>query len=170
MKIRYVLLLAVMCIFMMGCGKDKQLDEYMDNMTSFTSGVSAISLKMEQIDTGSDNAITEVLACLDEMDAQFLILADMEVPKEFSSIESLADEASEYMSEAVALYHEIFSTETAPEDDALLSAAQENYDRAMKRISYISSLLQGELPQDDNVFITEEEVPDFTPVTEESGF
>lgn len=168
MKLRYTLILALLCLCMAGCGKDKQLEEYRNHMAAFTSGVSDISTKMEQIDTTSDTAVNEVLACLDEMEAQFLILADIEVPKEFASVESLADEASEYMSEAVSLYHEIFSAQTISEDDAFLAAAQENYDRAMKRISYISTLLQGELPQGDDVFVTEEEVLDFTPVTEES--
>lgn len=170
MKLRYILIISLLCIFMVGCGKDKQLEEYRNNITAFTSDVSDISTKMEQIDTTSDTAVDEVLACLDEMEAQFLVLAEMEVPKEFASVESLADEASEYMSEAVSLYHEIFSAQSTFEDDVLLSAAQENYDRAMKRISYISSLLQGELPQGDDVFVTEEEVLDFTPVTEESDY
>ncbi len=170
MKLRYILIISLLCIFMVGCGKDKQLEEYRNNITAFTSDVSDISTKMEQIDTTSDTAVDEVLACLDEMEAQFLVLAEMEVPKEFASVESLADEASEYMSEAVSLYHEIFSAQSTLEDDVLLSAAQENYDRAMKRISYISSLLQGELPQGDDVFVTEEEVLDFTPVTEESDY
>lgn len=170
MKLRYILIISLLCIFMVCCGKDKQLEEYRNNITAFTSDVSDISTKMEQIDTTSDTAVDEVLACLDEMEAQFLVLAEMEVPKEFASVESLADEASEYMSEAVSLYHEIFSAQSTLEDDVLLSAAQENYDRAMKRISYISSLLQGELPQGDDVFVTEEEVLDFTPVTEESDY
>lgn len=170
MKLRYTLILVLLCLFMAGCGKYKQLEEYRNHMAAFTSGVSDISAKMEQIDTTSDTAVNEVLACLDEMEAQFLILADIEVPKEFASVESLADEASEYMSEAVSLYHEIFSAQTISEDDGFLAAAQENYDRAMKRISYISTLLQGELPQGDDVFVTEEEVLDFTPVTEESDF
>lgn len=170
MKLRYILIFALLCLFMAGCGKDKQLEEYRNNITAFTSDVSDISMKMEQIDTTSATAVDEVLSCLEEMEAQFLVLAEMEVPKEFASVESLADEASEYMSEAVSLYHEIFTSQSISEDDVLLSAAQENYDRAMKRISYISSLLQGELPQGDDVFVTEEEVLDFTPVTEESDF
>ena len=44
--------------------------------------------------------------------------------------------------------------------------AGQNYDRAMTRLSYISTLLQGELPEGDNIIITEEEVLDFEPITE----
>ena len=92
-------------------------------------------------------------------------MAEMDVPKEFISIESLADEASEYMTEAVSVYHQVF--EASEFDSATADIAGENYDRAMKRLSYISTLLQGELPDDENIIITEEEVLDFEPVTEE---
>lgn len=165
MKKRIVFLFTLLCLCMTGCGKDQKLEEYNENISAFTQNISNISTRMEEIDTTSDTAASEVLACLDEMETQFLVLAEMDVPKEFASIESLADEASEYMTEAVRLYHEVFEAEEYPEETA--SIAQENYNRAMKRLSYISSLLQGELPEGDDIIITEEEALDFEPVTEE---
>ena len=165
MRKRILFLTAMLCLFMAGCGKDQKLEEYNENISAFTLNISDISTRMEEIDTTSDTAASEVLVCLDEMQEQFLVLAEMEVPKEFSSIESLADEASEYMTEAVKLYHEVFEAEEYSEETA--SVAQENYSRAMKRLSYISSLLQGDLPEGDDIIITEEEALDFEPVTEE---
>ena len=160
-----ILFLAVMlCLCMTGCGKDQKLEEYNENISAFTLNIADISSRMEEIDTTSDTAASEVLTCLDELQEQFIILSEMEVPKEFASIESLADEASEYMTEAVTLYHQFFESEEYSEETA--SIAHENYNRAMKRLSYISSLLQGELPEDDNIIITEEEMLDFEPVTE----
>ena len=165
MRKRILFLTAMLCLCIAGCGKDQKLEEYNENISAFTLNISDISTRMEEIDTTSDTAASEVLVCLDEMQAQFVILSEMEVPKEFASVESLADEASEYMTEAVTLYHQVFEAEEYSEETA--SIAHENYNRAMKRLSYISSLLQGELPEDDNIIITEEEMLDFEPVTEE---
>ena len=165
MRKRIFFLAAMLCLCMAGCGKDQKLEEYNENISAFTLNNADNSSRMEEIDTTSDTAAIEVLICLDEMQEQFLVLAEMEVPKEFSSIESLADEASEYMTEAVKLYHEVFEAEEYSEETA--SVAQENYSRAMKRLSYISSLLQGDLPEGDDIIITEEEALDFEPVTEE---
>ncbi len=117
---------------------------------------------MDVIDTTSPDAAYSLLGCLDELEVQFAILSEMKVPSKFAGIESLADEASSYMTEAVSLYHEVF--ENTEYDVTTADIAKENYDRAMKRLSYISSLLQGKLPDDDNLIITEEEVLDFEPI------
>lgn len=166
MKIKLLLLSALLlsALCLSGCGKDAALEEYKENMTTFTENVSDIKIRMEEIDTDSEDANTALLSCLDELQVQFTLLSEMEVPNSFSNIESLADEAAEYMTEAVSLYHEVF--EATEYDAATADVAAQNYDRAMKRLSYISSLLQGELPDDENIIITEEEVLDFEPVTE----
>ena len=167
MKLKYILTSALLILSMLfcGCGKDAELTKYEKDVTAFIDEVSDIKLRMEEIDINSDSAIVDTLMCLDAMQEQFYLLAEMDVPKEFASIESLADEASEYMTESVAIYHEVFE---ADEYDAVnADVATQNYDRAMKRISYISILLQGELPEDENLIITEEEVLDFEPVTED---
>jgi len=119
---------------------------------------------MNDIDPNSEDSVSELLDCLDELNVQFTILADIDVPKDFASIESLADEAGSYMTEAVSLYHEVF--EASEYDEATADVAKQNYDRAMMRLSYISTLLQGELPEGDNIIITEEEALDFEPITD----
>ena len=167
MKLKLIIISAFFAcsLYLSGCGNNAELTKYEEDVTAFIDEVSNIKLRMEEIDINSESAITDTLTCLDEMQEQFYFLAEMDVPKEFASIESLADEASDYMTEAVAIYHEVFEADEY--DAANADVASQNYDRAMKRISYISTLLQGELPDDENIIITEEEVLDFEPVTEE---
>lgn len=167
MKFKLIIVSALLSfsLFTCGCGKDAELTKYEEEVTAFIDSVGDIKLQMEEIDINSDSAIVDTLSCLDQMQEQFYLLAEMDVPKEFASIESLADEASEYMTEAVSIYHEVFEADEY--DAANADVAGQNYDRAMKRLSYISTLLQGELPEDENLIITEEEVLDFEPVTEE---
>lgn len=164
MKKILLILLVLFTLCLAGCGKDEQLEQYKEDITNFNINISDIATRMDNIDTTSENAVSDVLSCLGEMEYQFALLAELEVPKAFASIDSLADEASEYMTEAVSLYNEVFTAEEYSEEKA--AAAEENYNRAMTRLSYISSLLQGELPEGENIIITEEEIPDFEPVTE----
>ena len=160
------LILFICCMtFFCGCGKDKKLEEYNEAITTFNANVAEITSTMENIDTGSESAEEELLVCLDRMQTEFEGLAALEVPSKFSSVESLADEAGTYMTEAVSLYHEVFEAEEFQEEKA--NAANENYSRAMKRISYISSLLKGELPKGDDIEISEEDALDFAPIEEE---
>lgn len=162
MKKTTLLLLILFLFCLCGCGKDEQLEQYKENMTNFNTNISAIAIRMNNIDTTAEDALTDVLNCLSEMQYQFSLLAEMEVPQAFASVESLADEASEYMNQAATLYGEVFTAEEFSEEKSALAA--EHYDRAMTRLSYISSLLQGELPEGKNVTITEEEILDFEPV------
>ena len=164
-KVLIISALLSLSLFTCGCGKDAELTKYEEEVSAFIDSVGDIKLQMEEIDINSDSAIVDTLICLDQMQEQFYLLSEMDVPKEFASVESLADEASEYMTEAVAIYHEVFEADEY--DAANADVAAQNYDRAMKRLSYISTHLQGELPEDENLIIIEEEVLDFEPVTEE---
>ncbi len=166
-KTAYVIALMI-CIFAVGCGKGtKELDAYYDNMNNFTGNLSVIKDNMDSIDTNAPNAISDILTCLDQLEEQFRLLSEIEVPKEFSANEELADEAYSYMQEANRLYHEFYDD---PESDyAVFEAASENYTRAMKRVGYISSILKGETPEGEGVDVTIEEDTDFEPVTDESA-
>lgn len=166
-KTAYVIALMI-CIFAVGCGKGtKELDAYYDNMNNFTGNLSVIKDNMDSIDTNAPNAISDILTCLDQLEEQFRLLSEIEVPKEFSANEELADEAYSYMQEANRLYHEFYDD---PESDyAVFEAASENYTRAMKRVGYISSILKGETPEGDGVDVTIEEDTDFEPVIDESA-
>lgn len=158
-----VILCFIISISFCACGKDAGLSAFEKNMNDFTENISNISNEMDLIEPESETATTDLLACLDQMNEQFQNLATMDIPAKFSNVEDLALEAGSYMQEAVTLYHELYEAEEFNEEKA--TAASENYSRAMKRVSYISVLLQGEIPEGDDVVVTEEE-NDFTPITE----
>ena len=98
----------------------------------------------------------ELLSGLDELTALTDSLADISVPKRYADagIDELAAQAAEHMQEADSLYHEACSAETFDQERA--SAAQEHYQRAMKRIHYIGIMLQGRTPDDEEITIIHE--------------
>lgn len=165
-KIAIVLLLSLFLSLITGCDKDKKLSAFEENMTTFKDNITGISETMDAIDPQSENAVFELISCLDSMNEEFQFLAEIEVPNKFASIESLADEAATYMSEANALYHQYYDEGTTY-DETVKETAEENYSRAMKRITYISELLQGKIPEDADISVTEEDALDFEPVTQE---
>ena len=141
---------------LIGCSKtDDTLQQYKSDMTDFTHTVDELVTSIDNIDLESDTRTEELLEYLDEMDTAFAEMSEYEVPEQFSNIEELADEASANLSEAVSLYHQAFES---PEelDTNMLDAALEYYNRAFKRLDYIGTILQGELPEDENITIIHE--------------
>ena len=117
-----------------GCGSDSALTDYTSQMNTFYDAFSSGTLALEQIDPSSETAQEELLSGLDELTALTDSLADISVPKRYADagIDELAAQAAEHMQEADSLYHEACSAETFDQERA--SAAQEHYQRAMKRI------------------------------------
>lgn len=144
--LRFLFILATTLFFLTGCNNNEELDPYKENMSQFFANISYYDNTLNSIDPYSDNAISELLATLDAMDTTFMQMAQLSVPDGFPGVEQLAAEASEYMSEAVRLYHEAFEAEIF--DEAISNAAKENYDRANIRIQYILDILHGELPEE----------------------
>ena len=102
------------------------------------------SFKCIVIQPGAESP--ELLAYLDELDSVTTQMAELEVPTQFASVENLADEASENMTEAVQLYHQLYASEEYNED--LASGAYEYYERANMRIRYITDILHGDIPEE----------------------
>ena len=75
-------------------------------------------------------------------------------PTEFDYLESLADEASEYMTTAVESYHDAY--DNGGYNQLTADYAKENYARAYKRIQIIITFLHGEQPEDVNLTTAEE--------------
>lgn len=136
-------LLSVM-ILLIGCGRDKALEEYKSNMETFYSDIAACDLTINSIDVESDSSVQDLLTALDNLEASFTWMASLPIPDEFASIEILAAESSEYMTNAVVLYHQAYESE--PFDITTAQTAKEYYDRANKRVMYILSILHGEIP------------------------
>lgn len=162
---RFTLLIALMMSMLVftGCGEKEELTVYEENMKNFYAEISKIENAIAEIDESSENAVNTLLVNMEEMAACFQTLANMEVPMEFISIEELADDASAYMDEAVRLYSEAYEEDYV--SDALIQAATENYESAMKRINYIAVLLQGEIPE--GATVVEGDGTEFEPYSEE---
>ena len=162
---RFTLLIALMMSMLVftGCGEKEELTVYEENMKNFYAEISEIENAIAEIDESSENAVNTLLINMEEMAVCFQTLADMEVPMEFISIEELADDASAYMDEAVRLYSEAYEEDYV--SDALVQAATENYESAMKRINYIAVLLQGEIPE--GATVVEGDGNEFEPYSEE---
>ena len=151
-----------------GCGKNAELDKFHTEMENFTQQANETFDVLNNIDPESDTAMEDMLTALDDLAAEFNTLAEIEVPRQFSAIENLADEAGDNMSQAASLYREAYGGEEYNENVA--AAADEYYNRAIKLINYISEILQGEMPTDDSIVITtENDAPGFKEDAGEGG-
>ena len=155
--------LVISVLVFTGCGEKEELTVYEENMKNFYAEISEIENAIAEIDESSENAVSTLLINMEGMAACFQTLADMDVPVEFISIEELADDASAYMDEAVRLYSEAYEEDYV--SDAMIQAATENYESAMKRINYIAILLQGEIPE--GATVVEGDGTEFEPYSEE---
>lgn len=143
-----IFFLALMLLLFNGCGSDQELEEYKSNMETFYSDISGYDSVINSIDSSSDTSVQELLAALDALEERFTWMASLSIPEEFSMIGTLADEAGEYMTNAVALYHQAY--ENTPFDADTAEIADEYYARANKRAVYILSILHGEIPESGN--------------------
>lgn len=153
-------LLALTCLvgtlMLGGCGQqeDPVTMKFKNDIENFCNSISELDASMNGIDPSSDNAPTQLLQYLDEVDMRFQSFAELDFPEQFDYLEPLADDASKYMTEAVTYYHNSYSNDSYNEYTA--EYAQENYSRAIKRIKIIISFLHGETPTDEGVVISYE--------------
>lgn len=161
------LILGVTCFsfFLTGCGNKAALDNYKANMTQFFENMKIYDASINAIDGNSDTAVSELLALLDSMDKSFAQMASLEVPEGFPGVAELADEASEYMTEAVSYYHQAFEGDEY--NASLADVAKQNYDRANLRIQYILSILHGDIPEEIYTDEAESETYEETDIYEE---
>ncbi|HJA93149.1 MAG TPA: hypothetical protein H9717_08580 [Candidatus Eisenbergiella merdipullorum] len=141
-------------LLLSGCGRDQALETFYSEMEDFTVKANQDFQMLSGIDPSSETAVDELLSAMDSLSDTFEMLADISVPKEFASIEELADEASSYMTEAASLYHEAYAD--GGYSESIAATAQENYDRAVMRMNIISEVLQGETPTEASVTVTTE--------------
>lgn len=150
------------------CKGNSELDEFFSAMEDFNTQADQDFEALSQVDPESQSGVEDMLAAMDQLAASFTALGEIPVPKEFSAVESLADEAASYMSEAAVLYRQAYADGAYASNVA--DAAHENYSRAVKRLEYISDILQGEMPTDDGITITtENDAPGFKEDQEQTG-
>lgn len=155
MKKVCMVLLTVLCIFSFtGCGENEQLDQYQEDMTAFFEHLVVYNDGMNSLDTSAPDAKERMLEYLDKVRDEITWMAELEVPQQFSAVESLADEADENMKQAVAFFHQAYE---APEFDvSTAEVAKAYYDRANIRIQYIITILHGQIPEGEGVTYTEQ--------------
>lgn len=157
MKKVKALCFGLLCSLMLaGCGKEKNeaLADYQESMNTFFEHVAEYDDEMNNIDVGQEDYVTQMLELLDGLDAEVAWMSTLEVPEQFAAVDSLADEASENMTQAVSLYHMAYEGEEYNVN--VEEAAREYYGRANIRIKYIVMLLHGEIPEGEGVIYTEE--------------
>lgn len=144
LKIMLLLVFFTFCT-LTGCGKDAELENYKANINQFFENIKVIDASINAIDPNSETAVSDLLNLLDSMNTSFEQMASLNVPSGFPGVEELADEASEYMTEAVSYYHQAYEGEY---DAALADVAYQNYERANVRFQYIVSILHGDIPEE----------------------
>lgn len=151
-----ILCVSLLCgLWLTGCGEDEQLAAYQEDMNTFFRHIANIDEGMNAIDASADDAIDQLLSYLDQLQAEITWMAELETPDQFSTVDSLADEADENMRQAVALYHSAYEAEVF--EEAFAQAAREYYDRANLRIQYIRMIFQGEIPEGEGITYIEDE-------------
>ncbi len=135
------ILMLILCICLCGCGKAASGNaKFINDMSSFCTNISDIDAAINKItnisndEAGLAAAKKELLNYLDMLDDEFKKLANIDFPAEFDSLESIADESSEYMTEAVRCYHIVYEDDYS---ESMEDYAKENYSRAYKRVQYI---------------------------------
>ena len=150
-KIKSTLPVLLILLFLTGCGTDPALSRFKTQVDDFCTRISELDTSINNIDTQSEGYTSELLGYLDELDAEFQAFSEVDFPEQFDYLESLADEAAEYMTEAVKSYHEAYSNGSYNEYTA--DYALQNYSRAYKRIQIIITFLHGEEPDDADLSI-----------------
>lgn len=150
-KVRMLFAVLLSVSMLTACGEDPELTQFKKSVDDFCTKISEIDTSINSIDAQSENAATELLAYLDDLDLVFQSFAKLDFPEEFDYLEDLADESSEYMTEAVASYHEAYSNGSY--NEYMAEYASENYARSYKRIQIIISFLHGEEPDDADLTI-----------------
>lgn len=160
-KCKYIIgtLTTVLCLTACGhTNEEKELADFSSSISSFTASIQDANQQINELDVNDANASQELLSILDGLDEKFKELADLSVPEQYQSIETLADEASENMTNAVSYFHSAYEGESFDEQDA--DVAYQYYTRAMVRIEYIGYVLVGEIPENDHVKVQEQELND----------
>lgn len=141
------IIVTLICIFLVGCGKNNTGNaKFINEFNTFCTNISEIDGAINNInniqadEAGLKKAITDLMYYLDMLDDEFKKLANIDFPTEYDGLEKLADEASEYMTEAVRSYHIVYEGDYT---ESMEEYAKNNYTRAYKRVQYMVNVLNG---------------------------
>ena len=144
-----LLSLLFICTFC-ACNKtsDDALAQYKADVENFYAEALSSNERINNIDAESETAAEDLLHELDYVKTNFQNFADLEVPKEYPNVESLADSAAQLMSDAVEMYHSSYQDGTF--NDFTAGMAYEKYCRAIETINCIGDILQGKTTSNSN--------------------
>lgn len=152
--IQKIYVVILITLLLTACGEDPELAQFRKNIDDFCTKISEIDSGINSIDAQSENAAAELLSYLDDLDIVFRAFARLDFPDEFDYLEKLADESSQYMTEAVKSYHEAYGNNFYNESTG--EYARQYYSRAYKRVQIIISFLHGDTPDDVDFGMEEE--------------
>lgn len=155
MKKSAICVLAVVSILAFtGCGSSKGATEFEQKILDFCQDVKEADESIKGIDPSAEDADTQLLENLDDLNTSFQDLAALDFPDEYDYLTNLATEAGEYMQLANENYHAAFEDSFFDSDAA--DIASQYYERAYKRIQYMITFMQGKTPDDENVQVVTE--------------
>ena len=135
--------IGLLCLFMAlcfaGCKKNDP-QSYIDAVAEFNGKLATYDAKINNINTKDPQCDTELLKLLEELEGEFKKFAEAEPPKGYSGAKLHAQNASDYMSQAVAYYRTAFEKEEI--DQIALSSARVQYENAFIEIKNVGVALQ----------------------------
>ena len=152
-KILFIITALTLAFSLTACGEDPELAKFKTEMENFCDAVAEIDEGINSIDVTQEGYREKLLEYLDQAEDEFKKLASISIPEEFSYIEELVQGACDDMTQAVAQFHEAFGVDSY--NEYTFEYANEYYQRAYKRLTYIITLLHGEVPNDDDITIYE---------------
>ena len=69
------------------CGQDSAIAEFEIEMNDFCTRISELDTSINGIDATVDNATTQLLRYLDDLDVEFSAFAEMDFPKDYDYLE-----------------------------------------------------------------------------------
>ena len=151
-KLAVILLLSIM---LTGCNKDNvdyemtkfhgEINDFCDNLKEIDSSINQIN-NITADEQGLKTATTALMGNLYLLKDEFAEFSNLDFPTEYDYLENLADEAYDYMTEAVNAYHKTYQENYT---SSMEEYAQENYKRAYKRVQIIIDVLNGKEPDTD---------------------
>ena len=168
MKKTALLLIPVWGILLTGCSNQssEELESYKKSMTVFYDALSDYNEAINNIDPNAEDAKSQLLGYLDEMNETYKTMSLVEIPEEFSGISEISVEAADYMQMADEFYHQAYDNDFDEESESL---ASQYYQRANNRAFVMLQVLHGEVPSGEGVTVTTQQSIQFSTIGTSSG-
>ncbi len=143
-----ILALFIICTLLLtGCSsKAEQVIAFQNELNSVITKMENIHNELESLDVKDKDASGQALEALSSLKDAFEELVAIDVKDEqFSFINDLAIEGSQYMEQAYKFFEGAYTSERFDRETADL--AYQYLERATKRINVIITMLHGEVPE-----------------------